>query len=166
MSADEDSGLVFVPTGSASPDYFKTLGIRLVAGRLFTAADDERAPRVAVVNHALAKHYWPKEDPVGKRVSFDNGASWTQIIGVVGDVKEFGLDREASAEIYLPAAQSPGAQNLIVRTAQEPGALANEIRRAVTGVDSQTAVSNVQTLEQAFARRRWNHPRRARRRCR
>src|SRR5260370_26554010 len=88
-----------------SPDYFRTLGIRLLAGREFAETDNETAPPVAVISQSLARHYWRNEDPVGRRISLDKGESWVQVVGVVGDVKEFGLAQEPPDQLYQPNKQ-------------------------------------------------------------
>jgi len=133
----------------ASPEYFKTLGIPLYSGRTFAETDDQKALQVAMINRTLARHRWKDADPVGKRITFDKGEHWTTIVGVVGDVKEFGLDKDAGDELYLPMAQSPAVGNLLVRTAGDPYNLASEIRRDIHDLDADTAVTNVETLEQA-----------------
>jgi putative ABC transport system permease protein len=90
----------------ASPDYFRTLGIPLLAGRAFTDHDTETSLEVAVVSRSLAKRYWRNEDPVGRKISFDKGEHWITIAGVVGDVKEFGLAQEPPDQVYRPLTQS------------------------------------------------------------
>ena len=82
-----------------SPGYFRILGIPLINGRMFTDADDEKAPRVAIVNEAAARGRWGAEDPVGKRISFNNGETWITIVGVVSNVKQYGLEKEATEDI-------------------------------------------------------------------
>jgi len=134
---------------AVTPDYFTTLGIPLVSGRLFTSLDKEEMPLVALINRTAARHYWPGEDPLGRRVSFDNGENWARVVGIVGDVREFGLDKEPVDEVYLTQAQNPGPGCILVRTSMNGMTLANELRRAIREVDAQTAIPNVQTLEQA-----------------
>jgi putative ABC transport system permease protein len=134
---------------STTPDYFKTLGMRLIKGRTFEASDNEKAPLAVVINQSLARHYWNNEDPIGRRVSFDRGDSWAKIIGIVGDVREFGLDQPPGAEAYFANAQTPSVGSVLVRTDRDPLLLATQLRRAVLEIDPQTAIPNVQTLEQA-----------------
>ncbi|HVG17783.1 MAG TPA: ABC transporter permease [Blastocatellia bacterium] len=131
----------------ASPEYFQTIQMPLVTGRYFTEADNNEALPVAIINQTMARHRWSDEDPVGKRVSFDRGQTWTTIVGIVGDVKQYGLDREATDEIYTPLAQNNFAGNLLVRTAADPMSMAQVMREAVYAIDPETAVDNVQTLE-------------------
>ena len=133
-----------------TPAYFKTLGIPLIKGRTFQDSDNEKALDVAVINRTMARHNWPNEDPLGRRVSFDGGEHWITIVGVVGDVKEFGLNRDPNEEMYLAQAQSPGMLHcVLVRTSQDGMGIVNTMRRAVLAVDPQTAIPNVETLEQA-----------------
>jgi putative ABC transport system permease protein len=136
---------------AVSPDYFKTLGIPLREGRLFTTGDSDefKAPNVLLINEAAKRQLWPKEDPVGKRISADGGQHWAQIVGVVGDVREFGLDHPPTSEFYVPQAQNPSPAALIVRTATEALSMTRALTRAVHDVDSQTAVTHTLTIEQA-----------------
>jgi putative ABC transport system permease protein len=136
---------------SVSPDYFKTLGIPLKGGRLIEATDSDqfKAPNIVIINEAAKRQFWPNEDPIGKRVSADGGQHWVSIVGVVGDVREFGLDRPPAPEFYGAQAQNPQPATLIVRTAAEPRSMAQALTRAVHDVDSQTAVTHILTLEQA-----------------
>jgi len=135
---------------STTPDYFKTLGIRLISGRTFDDSDNEKAAaEVVLVNRTLARHYWAEQNPVGKRISFNKGEKWAKVIGVVGDVKEYGPERPAGDEMYLAAAQNPSPGSVLIRTNREAMGLANQVRRAVMEVDPQTAIPVVETLEQA-----------------
>jgi putative ABC transport system permease protein len=134
---------------AVSTDYFNTLGIPLREGRLLAPTDRDKAPDVAVINEAAKRQYWPNEDPIGRRVSGDGGAHWVSIVGVVGDVREFGLDHPATPEFYVSQAQNPQPSTLIVRTMSEPRSMAQGLTRAIHDVDSQTAVTHILTLEQA-----------------
>jgi putative ABC transport system permease protein len=134
---------------AVSPDYFKTLGIPLKAGRLLAETDKDKAPYVAVINEAAKRQFWPIEDPIGKRVSGDGGEHWIIIVGIVGDVREFGLDHAPTAEFYASQAQNAQPGTLIVRTISEPRSMAQALTRAVHDVDPQTAVTHILTLEQA-----------------
>jgi putative ABC transport system permease protein len=95
-----------------------------------------------------ARHRWGGEDPVGKRVSFDNGKTWITIVGVVGDVKQYGLEREPTDEIYVPVAQGPFASFLLVKTISDPMSVSQLMRDAVHQVDPSTAIDQVKTLQQ------------------
>lgn len=134
-----------------SPDYFKTLGVPLVRGRLFAESDDAETGGAALINRAFARHYWNDTNPIGRRILFERADRWLTVIGVVGDVKEFGLDKEAGDEMYLAQAQAPSPGAILVRTSRDEMSLARQMRRAVREVDPQTAIPNVETLEQARA---------------
>ncbi len=136
---------------SVSPDYFRSLGIPLREGRAFAKTDgpDPKEPSVSIINETMKRQIFPNENALGKRISFDDGKTWSEIVGVVGDVREFGLDHAPSGDVYAPLAQSPNIGTLIVRTAAAPAEMAKQITRAIHDVDSQTAVTDVVTLEQA-----------------
>jgi putative ABC transport system permease protein len=131
----------------ASADYFQTLRLPLLKGRLFTEADDAQATPVAIINQSLARHRWGNEDPLGKRISFNQGQNWITIVGVVGDVRQYGLNQEPADEIYRPIRQTGGAGNLLVRTTVAPAVMVPQLRQAVYGVDPENAIDQVQTLE-------------------
>ncbi|MFL6336070.1 MAG: ABC transporter permease, partial [Pyrinomonadaceae bacterium] len=116
---------------AVSPDYFKVVGVPLLRGRIFTEADDLNAPQVSIVNEATARHRWGTEDPIGKRVSFDNGQTWVTIVGIVGNVRQYGLDKEPADEIYGPVAQLAFGQFLVVKTKGDPMAASKSLRDAV-----------------------------------
>lgn len=140
------------PVGSysiISPAYFRTLGIPLREGREFAETDGGKGPLVAMVNESMKRRFWPNDEPIGKHVSFDDGASWATIIGIAGDVREFGLDRPALPEMYIPHSEVPQPSTLSVRTVSDPRTLGEAIIRAVHDVDPQIAVTHVVTLEQA-----------------
>jgi putative ABC transport system permease protein len=139
---------------TASTDYFETIRLPLVRGRTFAETDNEKALPVAVINQSTARHRWGDEDPIGRRVSFDrdqhgtvDGQTWITIVGIVSDVKQYGLDREPTDEIYIPLAQSGFANNLLVRTAADPMSVASLMRKAIYAADADTAIDRVQTLE-------------------
>jgi putative ABC transport system permease protein len=133
-----------------SNDYFRTLGIPLIKGREFADTDDGAKERqVVIINDAMRRQFWPNEDAIGKRVSGDNGETWVTIVGIVGDVREFGLDHPVAPEFYVPQSEGSNSSALIVRTIADPQAMAVAITRAVHQVDPQAAVTHVLTLEQA-----------------
>ena len=130
-----------------SSGYFETLRQPLLRGRTFSDHDDTEALKVGVVNQIMARHRWPTEDPIGKRVSFDQGKTWITIVGVVGDAREYGLEHPAKDEFYTPLAQSGAGTNLVVRTMADPDSIAPLIRTAIRDVDPYLAVDQVETLE-------------------
>jgi putative ABC transport system permease protein len=134
---------------SASPDYFKTLGIPLLAGRTFADTDDAKGQQVLIVSEHLKKSLWPNSDAVGQRVTFDEGKHWSTIVGVVGDVREFGLDHAPENEMYAPIAQTSNVGTILLRTSMDPAGVTRRMREVIHGVDSQTAITQEMTIEQA-----------------
>ena len=135
-----------------SEGYFDTLHIPLLEGRAFTRTDRPGAPDVAIVNRAAARHFWGAQDPVGKRFSTDGGKTWVQIAGVVGDVKQYGLDKDAVDEIYVPLAQSPLLDAvLVVKTTVEPTSVARGIIELLYAVDPNQPAARVRSMEQVRA---------------
>jgi predicted permease len=132
-----------------SADYFETLRQPIVKGRTFAETDCRPdTPPVAIVNQSMARHFWPNEDPIGKRLSFDNRQTWTEIVGIAGDVKEYGLDKPAGDEIYL-AYRNGWVSRLIVRTAAAPQGMVPLLRAAVGEIDRHLAIDQVNTVERA-----------------
>jgi putative ABC transport system permease protein len=134
---------------TATPDYFRAIGVPLLAGRFFTEADREEAPAVALVNRSAARRRFGGLDPVGRRVSLDSGDTWITVVGVVGDVRQYGLEKEPGDEIYLPLFQRPGlGGTLLLRTSGDPMALQAAARQAVRALDARQPVVRVRSLEQ------------------
>jgi putative ABC transport system permease protein len=134
----------------ASPEYFKTLGIPLLSGRTFTPADRQETELVAVVSRTLAAQRWKHQDPIGRRVSFD-GESWARIIGVVGDVKEFGPNHDAPEQFYWALAQNPTTGAVLLRTNGDPLKVSNQVRKTIHEIEPEIAITRIETLEQAGA---------------
>ncbi|MGH9631228.1 MAG: ADOP family duplicated permease, partial [Bryobacteraceae bacterium] len=133
-----------------SAGYFSALGIPLRRGRTFDMRDVSGSQPVILINEALARRYFANEDPVGQRT--DRGT----IIGVVGDVRQSGLDRPAIPEIYRPFGQGPAATSeagisLAVRTRTRPEALVNAVRSTIHQVNPNQAIFNVKTMDQVVA---------------
>ena len=136
----------------ASPDYFTTMKIPLARGRIFNARDRADAPRVAVINETMARLYFPNEDPVGKRLLRPDGTNPTEIVGVVGDVKHFGLEDEAEGYLYLPHAQNAtGTLALVLRTQGDTQQMAALVRREVLALDKDQPVVDIKNMEQRVA---------------
>jgi putative ABC transport system permease protein len=132
-----------------SPGYLQVLDIPLRRGRNFDPRDRPESPKVAIINQSLARHYWRDANPVGHRVSFDGGKTWTQIIGVIGDVHEHGLDQPAGDLIYLPFAQYPqNSPALLARTQGDPMAIARTAVQRLYEVDPNQPAGRIQSLEQ------------------
>ena len=138
---------------AVTPDYFRAMGIRLVRGRIFTPQDDARAPRVAVINETMARQFFPNEDPIGKRINIQNGPdTWREIVGIVADIKQYGLDKATSAQAYEPFAQAPlNSLNVVIRTTGSPAALLGALRPAVYAVDKDQPVGIIRPLEEIMA---------------
>ncbi len=134
-----------------SADYFRAMGMRLRAGRSFTEQDTENAPPVVVINETLARRDFPGEDPVGKRRG--NRQADPAIIGIVADVKRYGLETEARPEIYSPILQNAdvGEISLVIRTAGDPLKLANAARRQAREINANLPVMDVMSMEQRLA---------------
>jgi predicted permease len=133
---------------TVTPDCLQLLGVPLIAGRYFTPHDNADTPEVVIISQSLARHYFPNEDPIGKRISGDNGRSWVKVVGVVGDVKYYGLDKAAMDTAYIPFAQTPMGGSLLVKTAGNPMNYAQQVREAVYSVDPEQAVSGIQSLNE------------------
>jgi putative ABC transport system permease protein len=163
-----DITMGFVPDGRAvdpgirtsaaffgvSPDYFSTLGIKIVRGRAFTERDDERAPTVIVINETMAAKYWPGEDPIGKRVKISyNNTPPREIVGIAGDVKQTHLTDASPAQMYLPFVQAPWPfLTAIARTSAAPEAAAGSLRQVLAHLDPEQAAGEVRTFDQYLAR--------------
>ena len=132
------------------PGYFATLRIPLLAGRFFTEADRADSAKVVIVNESFAKRWWPNESPLGKRVKQgfpQDDRPFREIVGVVGDVAQEGLDLPVQTEVYLPLAQdSDTAITFVARTASDPMSLARAATAAIHRVDPNQSVSWVQPL--------------------
>jgi predicted permease len=134
---------------SVSPDYFRTLGMPLIRGRAFDGRDRSDKPLVAIVNQSLVRHLWHDQDPLARRISFDDGKSWTQIVGVIGDVRERGLDQAPTDMIYVPLAQYPQmSPGLVARTQGDPMNIARAAVQHLYEVDPNQPAGRIQSLEQ------------------
>jgi len=149
-----------VPQGHfriASDGYFEAAGIRLVSGRLFTRGDDSTSRPVAIVSRTFADRHWPGGSPVGKflRVLIGQDPPSLEVVGVVNDVKQFTLDREPTADLYVPLLQMPATQSSqlvarmswVVRTRDDPRQLESAVRDAVHAVDPDVAASSARTMD-------------------
>jgi predicted permease len=131
-------------------DYFKTMGIRLLQGRLFDARDVRGAQTVAVINKSMADKFWPGQDPIGKRVAQGTSTNWIEVIGVVSNVRSYGLISNTPYELYFTIEQNPfNSMTVVMRTAaEEPGAVLSAARQIVASIDPSLPVTAVQTMEQ------------------
>ena len=133
----------------ATEDYFRSMGIRLVSGRVFTDRDRQGAAHVVVINETLARRYWPGKNPVGTRVvlDFPSGQFVHEIVGIVSDVRAFGLEEPAEGEMYFSYWQQPDAViGITLRTSGDPSSLPRQLRAAVWSVDREQPVTHVLTM--------------------
>jgi putative ABC transport system permease protein len=150
-----------VPYDSVTPEYFSTLQIALRRGRMFTLADGPQSQPVVMVNEAFVRRFFPGEDPLGRRVTFDNpsrpGATWQTIVGVVADTKRGGFEREPWAETYFPMRQSPDSDALVLlRTNGDPLTLVAAAQAAVWSIDRNQAIASIRTVPELLAQRELN----------
>jgi predicted permease len=148
--------------------YFRAVGIPLLRGRDFTEADNARAPLVAVVNRTLAQHYWPGQDPIGKRVRWgvpDSPTPWMTVVGEIGDIKQTAADADTQAQIYQPASQNVASYgslarpemlnanfgSIVLRTKLPPEQMADALRATVRSIDPQLPLTQVESMEQVVA---------------
>lgn len=138
----------------ACPNYFKTMGIKLISGREFTEQDTEQAQGVIVINEAMANQYWPNENPVGKRIKigrFDSNSPWLTIVGVTQDVKQGGLDQPAQREFFRPYNQAAWpVMTLVVRTTSAPTGYVNQIKQALARIEPDRPVSGIRTMDEVI----------------
>ena len=138
-----------------SPDYFRALETPLIKGRFFTDADTADASPVIIVNQAFTKKFSPNQDALGKRITFDNpkkNPKWITIVGVVGDIRHFGLDVDPKPEMYVPFAQEPYFTTIyVVRSSQDPQGLLPAIRREIQAIDPAVPLANVRTFDDVIA---------------
>src|SRR5439155_1079297 len=134
---------------SVSSDYFRAMGIPLIRGRVFTEQDASTAPRVTVINETMARKIFPGEDPIGKRISMGiDSQAMREIVGIVRDVKHYGLESRVTMQMYEPYRQRPmQSMSLLLRANSRPGDLAQPARRALLSLDKDQPVSEVQTLQ-------------------
>jgi len=137
----------------ATPGYFRALGIPLVRGRFFTDGDTMKAPIAMIVNQFMARRYWPGEDAIGKRISFEEHpkpTDWMTVVGIVGDVKDKPDSPAAQMAMWWPIGQTPvGVNNMVVvlRGSSDAALLANDLRQAVRQLDPELAVANIRPMD-------------------
>jgi putative ABC transport system permease protein len=139
-----------------SPDYFRTLGIRLNAGRAFSDADNASSPPVVIINEKMARSYFPNENAIGRRIQtgdYDPAGPWITIVGIVDDVKYTGLQEESEPTMYTPFLQHLWWRSLYlaVRTDRDPLSAVAATREAVWAIDRDLPVSQVKTMAQVMS---------------
>ena len=143
----------------ATPEYFSTIGIPLRRGRLFTDHDRAGSPSVVLITEAAARQYFPNEEPLGKKITLGWGRgpgtlrAGGEVVGIIGDVKDEGLNEADPPQIYLPYSQWPiHGMSVVLKTSVPPALVADAVRREVYSVDSSLPVANIRTLDQLVAR--------------
>jgi putative ABC transport system permease protein len=145
-----------VPYDTITPDFFTTLRIPLLRGRLFTRADTPASQKVVVVNAALVRRFFPDGDALGQRVTFDNptdaAARWLTIVGIVGDTRRGGVNREPWAEVYYPFTQAADPRiYALIRTSGDPLALVRSAHAAVWSIDPIQPIHSTRLVEELLA---------------
>jgi len=133
-----------------SPDYFRMMNIPVLQGRAFTDSDTKDAPLAAIVNRAFAARFLAGENPLGRRLS--GGNELVTVVGVVGDIRQSGLDEDAAPHVYLPYVQFPSSRSgLLLRTSVDPLSLAAAVQKQVNAVDPDLPIYNVHTMDELIA---------------
>ncbi|MFP5210445.1 MAG: ABC transporter permease [Acidobacteriota bacterium] len=158
-------------------NYFHASGIPLLRGRVFTDADNDKAPLVCIVNHAMAQHFWPGQDPIGKRVRWgmkETPTPWMTVVGEIGDIRQSSAESDVQYQIYQPVRQNTASYgslappdsldgqggSIVLRTMLPPEQMANALRATVRSIDPQLPLTQVRSMDQAVneteAPRRFN----------
>ncbi|MEO7158671.1 MAG: ABC transporter permease [Vicinamibacterales bacterium] len=134
-----------------APGYFETMKIKLIAGRFLDERDAEVGPRTSVINETMARRYFGNQSPLGRVIQNPHGKS--EVVGIVGDVHNQGLDRDPKKQVYLPLKQSPTAgMALVARTDRDAATFGNAIQRAIWEVDPAQPIYELSTMDQILAR--------------
>jgi putative ABC transport system permease protein len=136
-----------------SPEFFSLMRTPLVRGRVFTAQDNTSTAQVAIINESLARRYFEGQDPIGRRIDFNWDTKGTQeIVGIVRDIKQYGLDLPTDPTIYVPYAQRPNAgMTVLVRSSIDPASLVGAMRRQLLTLDKEQPLAQVRTMQQVVA---------------
>ena len=141
----------FIIIEAIGSQWFQTMRVPLKMGRAFSDADNGQAPRVVIVNQALARRFWPNQNAIGKHIIVGRQAA-AEVVGMASDVKNNGLAVDAQPQLYLPFPQLPwGNMNLLVRTAIDPHQLVATLRQQVDAVDPDQPITQVQTMDELLA---------------
>ena len=142
---------LFAGTREVTPDYFQTMGIRVLKGRSFDTRDTLNSPFVVIINETMAQRFFPGEDPINQRLSLSATPRepWFTVVGVVSDVHHTGLATPPAAEMYGPFAQDPrSTMTVLIRTTQDPATLGTAVRNEVLAIDKDVPLYGVMTMEQ------------------
>jgi putative ABC transport system permease protein len=133
---------------NTSPNYFATMGIPLLRGRDFSSADNPSAPLVAIINETMAQRFWPNQSAVGKSVTLVRQKTEVEIVGIVGDIKRYGLDENVQPEIYFPySQQARWATYFVVRTDRTAGTFKDALQSRLANIDSEIRLSRTSSME-------------------
>jgi putative ABC transport system permease protein len=133
---------------SATPNYFETIGIPFIKGRLFDDHDQPDTPPVVIINQTMAGKFWPGQDPIGKQVKSVQDGSVATVIGVVGDAKQFWIEETQQPQMYGAYSQQPGYfATVLIRTKVEPLSLSEQVRQALWKVDADQPMWKIRTVE-------------------
>jgi putative ABC transport system permease protein len=144
-----------------TPNYFRTMGIRLLRGRPFTWQDTENAPLVAIIDETFADTWFANQDPIGRRIKINAGhpvpgmppPPWVTVVGVVNHVKNYGIDQESRVEVYVPYTQATLSQaTLVVKGSGDTAAVGAAIKQAVREADPTLPVFTIRTMEEYLER--------------
>ena len=140
-----------------SSDYFRALRIGVQRGREFTGSDQPNSPQVVIISGGMAKHYWPSENPIGKRILIDRtDDAWREIVGVVNDTKTFFLTEPRVDQVYVPFTQLPDtSMGLAIRAEGDPLRMVPAVRNAIAAIDRDQPISAVRTMEYQIYRRHY-----------
>jgi putative ABC transport system permease protein len=138
---------------SVTPDYFSTLGIRIQRGRIFNEHDTTGSLSVALINEAMARRFFSGKDPIGKQLKFDaDDKTGSQIVGVVADTRDSGLNAPPRLQAYFPLLQNPSERvHILVRSSLDPAAAIAEVQRAVWSVDKDLPLSKTRTMGEVIS---------------
>ena len=136
-----------------SPEFFTVMRTSLVRGRVFTEQDNMSAAPVAIINESLARRYFAGEDPIGRRIDFNFFTKGTQeIVGIVHDIKQYGLDQPTPPTIYVPYLQrSDAVMTVVVRSSLTPASLVGAMRQQLLALDKDQPLAQVRTMQQIVA---------------
>jgi predicted permease len=133
---------------TAMPNYFETIGIPFIKGRLFGNQDQVNTPTVLIINQFMAQRYWPGQDPLGKQIKLVEDNILGTVVGVVGDAKQYWLEEETRSQLYAAYSQQPGIfATAVIRTSVEPLSLSEPVRQAVWKVDPDQPMWKIRTVE-------------------
>ena len=138
---------------AVSPNYFQAMMIPVLSGRSFTERDNIQSAPAIIINAKMADVYWPGEDPIGKRLIMEGEKAPREIVGVVGDVKHWGLEEESRPEMYWPLYQEPLVfTSVVIRSTSDPASLAAAVKSEVKAIDDDQPVYRIRTMEQLLSR--------------